>query len=162
MNIEYKTIQVKAKETFEEFDIVCAFQVLEHIDNVKSFIDSSLQILKKGGKLIIAVPFNNPYLFRNDILNTLNMPPHHMGLWNKKAFMNMDKFFPMCLEKLIIEKLPAEGYDFNRFYFVNKDIIYSKGMPFKYLFDKLYLKWLKTFHRFYGGKNIIAVFIKNE
>ena len=32
----------------------------------------------------------------------------------------------------------------------------------KSIYDKLYYKWLKTFHSFYSGKNIIAVFIKNE
>jgi SAM-dependent methyltransferase len=158
LNVEYKTIQDKAKIILDSYDVVCTFQVLEHIYDVKSFLDSSLKILKKGGKLIIAVPFNNPYLFGHDILNTLNLPPHHMGLWNLKTFKSLQKHFPLKLEKLIIEKLPLEGYDFERYFLVNKDINYSVGLPFKKLYDKLYFKWLKAFHSYYSGKNIVAIY----
>jgi SAM-dependent methyltransferase len=162
LEIDYITIQDKAKSIFETFDVVCTFQVLEHIYDIKSFIDASLKILRKGGKLIIAVPYNNPYLFGKDIFNTLNLPPHHMGLWNTKSFQNLEKFFPMKLQKLVIEKLPPTGYDFDRYYLINKDFNYPKGIPFKSIYDRLYYRWLKKFHSFYRGKNVIAVFTKNE
>lgn len=158
--LEYKTIEGKAEETKEEFDVVCTFQVLEHVANVNSFIASSLKILKKGGKLIIAVPCNNPYLFKNDILNTLNLPPHHMGLWGEKAFKNLSKYFPIKLNEIIIEKLPSSGYNFDRYYEVNKDILISNKNPFKKFLDKLYKKYLRNNHLKYDGKNIIACFEK--
>ncbi len=153
-------IQDKAKEVLGEFDVVCAFQVLEHIAEVKSFLDASLKILKVGGNLMIAVPYNNPYLFKNDIFNTLNMPPHHMGLWNQTAFKNLSRIFPIKLDQIIIESLPKKGYDFDRFYTINKDILYKPHYPFKSLFDRLYFKFLKRYHSKYSGKNIIAIYSK--
>jgi 2-polyprenyl-3-methyl-5-hydroxy-6-metoxy-1,4-benzoquinol methylase len=160
LGIEYATIQQKAEKVSEMYDVVCAFQVLEHIAEVKSFLDASIKILKKGGKLMIAVPYNNPYLFGNDKYNTLNMPPHHMGLWGKKAFKNLGEFFPLELEQIIIEKLPNSGYDFKQYYSINKDKNYSRGMPFKNLYDKFFFKWLKRNHYKKEGKNIIAIYRK--
>ena len=160
--LENKTIEQKAKEITNEFDVVCIFQVLEHISNVKDFISSCIKILKPEGKLIIAVPYNNPFLFKNDIFNTLNLPPHHMGLWNKKAFKSLSKYFPIKLNRIIIEKLPVYGYDFERYFNVNKDIFYKPSYPFKKIVDKIYRRWLRFSHNFISGKNIIVIFEKNE
>jgi len=160
LEVENVTIQEKAKKVSETYDVVCAFQVLEHIADVKSFLDASIKILKKGGQLMIAVPYNNPFLFVNDKYNTLNMPPHHMGLWGKEALKNLDKFFPIELEQIIIEKLPKSGYDFDQYFSINKDKNYAPGMPFKNLYDKFFLNWLKKNHYKKEGKNIIAIFRK--
>jgi 2-polyprenyl-3-methyl-5-hydroxy-6-metoxy-1,4-benzoquinol methylase len=160
LDVEHLTIEDKAKVTIEQFDVVCAFQVLEHVFKVKSFLDASINILKKGGLLIFAVPYNYPFLFKNDKLNTLNMPPHHMGLWNRDTFQNLSKFYSLQLETLVIEKLPSEGYDFEQFYKINKDINYCNNMPYKLLYDKLFYFWLKIFHTKYSGKNIIAILKK--
>lgn len=160
--VEFITIQQKADTTTEKYDVVCSFQVLEHVAEVKSFLDASIKILKKGGKLMIAVPYNAPYLFKNDKFNTLNMPPHHMGLWGKQAFKSLSKFFPIELEEIIIEKLPKCGYDFDQYYRINKDKNYPVGMPLKKIYDKFYLMWLKKKHTEKDGKNIIAIFKKNS
>jgi 2-polyprenyl-3-methyl-5-hydroxy-6-metoxy-1,4-benzoquinol methylase len=88
-----ETIQQYSEKHKGEYDTVCNFQVLEHIAAVKTFIEGSLLVLKKGGKMIIAVPNNNPYLFEWDDYHTLNLPPHHAGLWNKLAFKNMETAF---------------------------------------------------------------------
>ena len=161
LGVEYITIQEKSKSSKEVFDVVCSFQVLEHIADVKSFLDASIKILKKGGRLMIAVPFNDPYIFKNDKFNTLNMPPHHMGLWNRKAFENLCKFFPLRLEEIIVERLPNSGYDFDQYFSINKDIKYPLLLPFKSCYDKLYFKWLKKNHKKINGKNIIAIFKKD-
>ena len=160
LDVELETIQNFSNRKGEQYDVVCIFQVLEHVCEVRSFLEASIGSLKQNGKLIIAVPLNNPYLFKNDIFNTLNLPPHHMGLWNKEAFGNLTKFFPLKLEKLIIERLPNAGCDFERYYVINKDIIYKPSFPFKRLFDKLYLKYLKRNHENYTGKNIIVSYSK--
>jgi 2-polyprenyl-3-methyl-5-hydroxy-6-metoxy-1,4-benzoquinol methylase len=160
IKLDNKTIQEKAKETEDFFDVVCTFQVLEHISEIHSFIEACLKVLKRGGKFIIAVPYNSPYLFKKDKLNTLNMPPHHMALWNKKSFENLGRYFPVVLNDIIIEKLPAEGYDFDRYFKVNKDSLYPLKFPLKRIFDGLYFRWLKRFHSKISGKNIIAVYEK--
>ncbi len=67
------------------FDTVTAFQILEHIYDVRGFLDDLTAMVKPGGRLIIAVPNNEPYLRRFDPYNTWNCPPHHIGLWNRDS-----------------------------------------------------------------------------
>jgi 2-polyprenyl-3-methyl-5-hydroxy-6-metoxy-1,4-benzoquinol methylase len=82
-NIVNKYVQEYQIENQSKYDIVCSYQVLEHISDVFGFIDAKLNCLKIGGKLIISVPNNDSFI---QYLNSaLNMPPHHMGLWNKKS-----------------------------------------------------------------------------
>jgi SAM-dependent methyltransferase len=94
-----------------EYDIVCSFQVLEHIAAVDKFIKDSLKLLKKGGKLIISVPNNDSFIFKdNEII--LNFPPHHMGLWNNYSLINLQNTFIMKLIDLCDEPLQKyhQGY----------------------------------------------------
>jgi SAM-dependent methyltransferase len=158
--IKQETIQEKAQQGKNLYDIVCTFQVLEHVSEIHSFINACLDILKPGGKFIVAVPYNSPYLFNHDRLNTLNMPPHHMNLWNRESFEKLPGYFPVKLLNIIVEKLARGGYDMERFYEMNKDNIYPLSSPFKKIFDKIYYWWLKYSPIKKNGKNIIAVFEK--
>jgi 2-polyprenyl-3-methyl-5-hydroxy-6-metoxy-1,4-benzoquinol methylase len=97
-----------------KFDLVCGFQVLEHISDVDNFIKSSLKCLKPGGRFIFSVPNNDAIFFSLQKLlpNThpkysnqlatlaLNMPPHHMGLWDAHVIRNLPRFFEMDLLQL--------------------------------------------------------------
>lgn len=98
------------------YDIICTFQVLEHISDVNNFLYHCCRLLKQGGKLIIAVPNNDSLLFSNQNnlsyvnpqhkLNCLlNMPPHHMGRWNLSVFKNLDFFFPLTFKKSYFEPI---------------------------------------------------------
>lgn len=82
------------------YDMVCMFQVLEHIQDVKGFLDSALKCLKKGGKLVIGVPNNEPYFQGYDKYCTLNLPPHHMGLWNKEVFTKIAPLFNLQIQEV--------------------------------------------------------------
>ena len=73
----------------EQFDTVCAFQLLEHVYDVRSFLDGLVAVTKPGGRLIIAVPNNEPYIRRFDPYSPLNCPPHHIGLWNRTSLTKM-------------------------------------------------------------------------
>lgn len=158
LNVENYLIEVEASTSIECYDAVCFFQVLEHITKVYDFIDSSLKTLKKGGQLIIGVPNNNPYLFISDKWHTLNLPPHHAGLWNEKSLESLEKVFPIKLKKIEFEPL-VNSYE----YFVKIQIDNSKYLK------KLMLKALvrvapKLLNFFYcklvNGRNVLAVFVK--
>lgn len=82
-----------AQSHSNQFDVVTYFQVLEHVSDVKSFIGNSLKLLKTKGKLVIAVPNNNPFLFKYEKYHTLNLPPHHLGLWSVEAMSNLPNIF---------------------------------------------------------------------
>lgn len=94
----------------DQYDIVCSFQVLEHIADVSNFLKACIQALKIGGKLIVVVPNNNPFLYKFDKYHTLNLPPHHMGLWDEASLRSLTKFFPLKIDRLFVENLQKEDY----------------------------------------------------
>lgn len=100
LKVYRELIQEHAIKNEGFYDVVCMFQVLEHIYDVKEFMDASLKVLKKGGKLIIGVPNNEPYFLGYDKYCTLNLPPHHIGLWNKKVFEKFSTLFNLMILKI--------------------------------------------------------------
>ena len=107
---DYSKIPVKY---YGAFDVVCSFQVLEHIADVKSFLEKAINLLKKGGKLIINVPNNDSYIKFLDT-SFSQFPPHHMGLWNEKSLSNITKFFPIEFVKILkepLQKYHISGYN---------------------------------------------------
>lgn len=95
------------------FSVVCSFQVLEHISDIKSFMESSLHALEKGGKLIFAVPDNNNLFFKYQNLYSkvqtyigsllLNLPPHHMNFWTKNSLTNLQSYYPIKVDNFFYE-----------------------------------------------------------
>jgi len=93
-----------AKETPHSFDAICTFQVLEHIPEVKKFLESLIQLLKPDGKLIISVPNNHSFTkhYHNDLLD---QPPHHMTQWSVETFEFLTQIFPIKIENYRYEPL---------------------------------------------------------
>jgi SAM-dependent methyltransferase len=115
-----KNLQVKGMllEEFlqsenRKFDVICAFQTLEHIAHVREFIMSAIEILRPGGRLIISVPNNDSWL-QFDEENWLNLPPHHMGLWNEDSLRSIERIFPLTLQDLYHE--PLQNYHIGPYY----------------------------------------------
>lgn len=96
-------------DSIRDADVTCSFQVLEHIADVKSFIHEAIESTKVSGKIIFAVP-NNDCFLKDDKYGFLNMPPHHMGLWNKDVFSQLPNFFPLELVNIHEEKLQPVHY----------------------------------------------------
>ena len=88
--IECLSIDIKDDKTklpHKEYDFICLFQVLEHLDNIHKLVDRLKKLLSKNGELIIAVP--NERIIEFNELNgaLLDMPPNHIGRWSKKTFI---------------------------------------------------------------------------
>jgi SAM-dependent methyltransferase len=86
------SIEEHAVDHPDAYDVVCSFQVLEHISDPKSFIESSLRCLRKGGKMIHSVPWEDGFI-GTQTNNVLNMPPHHATRWTDKALRNLAVLF---------------------------------------------------------------------
>jgi 2-polyprenyl-3-methyl-5-hydroxy-6-metoxy-1,4-benzoquinol methylase len=104
INVIKRTIQDYALSRENTHDVVVAFQVLEHITNVNSFIESSIKVIKPDGLFIIAVP-NNDSFIKNAQNNLLNLPPHHLLHWNEESLRYIANKFNLMIIDVYKEKL---------------------------------------------------------
>jgi 2-polyprenyl-3-methyl-5-hydroxy-6-metoxy-1,4-benzoquinol methylase len=160
LNVINSFVEEEAKQNRGKYDVVCCFQVLEHITDVRSFIESSVSLLKKDGKLIIGVPNNNPYLHVFDKYHTLNLPPHHAGLWNKKSLMTLADVFQMKNKTIIFEPLSIT-YD----YFLSFQMKHHPNKIYRKLLVRINNFIPKLLRKFLlktiSGRNILAVYSKS-
>lgn len=97
-------IEVFSKGRADAYDVVCSFQVLEHVYAVHDFIKASLSVLRPGGVFVVSVPNNDSFIFRNDDI-IMNMPPHHLGRWNMNTLIKLQDHFGMKIDAIHIEPL---------------------------------------------------------
>jgi 2-polyprenyl-3-methyl-5-hydroxy-6-metoxy-1,4-benzoquinol methylase len=104
-----QTIQEHAKAYSEKYDVVCFFQVLEHVDCINEFVKSAIQCLKKGGTLIISVPNENSFL-KYELYGFLNMPPHHLSRWNETSLRKLGEIFGLEVLSVEFDSLDSSHY----------------------------------------------------
>ena len=102
--IENESIQSHSVAHPAQYDVVCAFQVLEHVSEIHSFIESSIKALKPGGLLIYSVPSADSFLSIVSNYN-LNMPPHHVSFWSDKCLKHIAEIFGMKIVNIEHDKL---------------------------------------------------------
>jgi len=148
------TISEHKQGHIEAYDVVCSFQVLEHIMDPFLFLRDTLSCLNNNGYLIISVPSEDSFvsLARNNILN---VPPHHVTRWPDKSFMFLQKIFNIELLQLHHERLD----DIHKKWFagiVGRDIISSllKIKSYTLFDDSIKDKLLTKFG------NLMGIFIK--
>jgi len=79
-----------------QFDIISFFEVLEHQEDLASFIANIKRLLKPGGWIVGSTP-NRDRLFahRQQKLDGQDTPPNHFFWWSKKSllyFFNLNDF----------------------------------------------------------------------
>lgn len=90
----------------KRFDVICSFQVLEHVPSPFDFLEGMIDLLNPGGRLIISVP--NAAVMKNiDPHNQdlLNQPPHHMSHWDERVFRSLIKLLPVEVKTVRREPL---------------------------------------------------------
>lgn len=161
LNAFNETVEEHSLNNYETYDVVCSFQVLEHITNVDSFLKAQIDCLKKGGKLIISVPNNNSFIkYING--GVLNHPPHHMGLWDKGSLCKLTNFYNLKKEKVLYE--PLQSYHVDWFVDIiegriNKSII-TKKLYNKFKLSKNFKRLVKRFRKRIKGHTIMVIFTK--
>lgn len=68
------------------YDIVTAFEVLEHQDDVSTFMDSLVRLLEPGGFVALSVP--NRERWRH-VADDWDYPPHHLTRWNASSLVDL-------------------------------------------------------------------------
>ena len=62
------------------FDVICAFEVLEHVENISAILEPVRTVLRPGGRLFVSVP--NRKRPRPLHRQALDLPPHHVSRWH--------------------------------------------------------------------------------
>ena len=90
-----------------EYDVVCAFHVIEHVADPADFVRNMLAALRPGGLLILAAPtWPSPM---TDLPNfVLNAPPQHLTWWNPGAMRALCDAFG--LNQVELRELPGQPF----------------------------------------------------
>lgn len=80
-----KTIPIDIAKIQNKFDIVCAFEVLEHVWDNDTFMQNCVNLLHKKGKIIFSTPDPEGILTINEN-GWLNLPPHHQFDFSYQTF----------------------------------------------------------------------------
>lgn len=98
-------LQTHAQRHAGAYDVVCAFQVLEHVPQVRAFLESACDCLRSGGRLILAVPSEDSFA-NVDFWDVLNMPPHHVTRWSDLSLRNAARQLGLKVAAIEHEPLP--------------------------------------------------------
>lgn len=96
---------LKQIEFKESFNIICMFQVLEHMDGIDSVFSKLHWLMKDGADLFISVPNPRRIEFHELNRSLLDMPPNHIGRWNKSSFEAIAQRTGFQIESHVIEEL---------------------------------------------------------
>jgi 2-polyprenyl-3-methyl-5-hydroxy-6-metoxy-1,4-benzoquinol methylase len=161
LDVHADTIQDFARTHQNAFDVVCYFQVLEHITDVQSFVQASVDALKPGGKLIICVPNNEGFL-KYDKHNLLNQPPHHMGLWTTASLRNLSRICNITLKEVHYEPLYRSNHSWAHTVFVGAFYTFHwrLGALVKSLPKPAVSTLIKMLGKQLKGHSVLAVYTK--
>jgi len=84
LDVALRSVQEEAAEHPGACDVVCHFQVVEHVEDPAGFLAACALALRPGGCLIVAVPAEDSFLALVES-GWLNMPPHHLTRWPDRA-----------------------------------------------------------------------------
>ena len=96
------------EEARGRYDVVTAFQVLEHVPEPRQFAAQLAAMLRPGGSLIMCAPLHPSPL--TEIPNFLiNAPPHHLSWWSEGAFQALAE--AIGVEPLEFLQIPSSPHE---------------------------------------------------
>lgn len=104
LDVRAESVAAHASTHAGGYDVVCSFQVLEHVVDVHEFVLSSVAALRPGGLLLVSVPNNDAFIFK-EFQPILNFPPHHMGLWTANALLGLQRIADIQAAAVLLEPL---------------------------------------------------------
>src|SRR5581483_4571567 len=88
----------------KEFDVTCAFQVVEHVSDPLGLIGAMIALTRPGGQIIISAPNAGAYISR--CRDLLNAPPHHVTWWEDRTWHWLARSF--CLADVELYHTPID------------------------------------------------------
>jgi 2-polyprenyl-3-methyl-5-hydroxy-6-metoxy-1,4-benzoquinol methylase len=103
VNISESSVEEVAEGT-ARYEVVTAFQVLEHVPDPLGFFRQCVRCLADGGRLIVSVPNAMGFMSRREN-SYLNYPPHHVSWWSLKSFLFLARRFGLSVVDYHEDKL---------------------------------------------------------
>ena len=89
-----------------KYDVICSFQVLEHIEEPFDLLKQMSDLVVSKGLIICSVPDDEfMSLVDPDRRSLLNAPPHHVSMWTERAFRSVGQAMSLTLVNVIREPL---------------------------------------------------------
>lgn len=126
LDIRKQSIESHAVDMPEFYDVVCNFQVLEHVSDPRCFLESCIACLKPGGKLIVSVPSLSSFS-RYLTNHILDLPPHHLTRWTDKALGYIADLFGLLTIEIWHEPLQPLHYSMYAKTVVEEALGYGRG-----------------------------------
>ena len=104
--IERRTLETEAANHANYYDLVCSFQVLEHVPYPGDFLRAQASAVRPGGRILVGVPDQRSYL--GDLGLLLDRPPHHMSHWSEDVLRAAAPHFGCDTEW--VEREPLQPY----------------------------------------------------
>ncbi len=102
LNVCQESIEAHIRQNAARYDVICAFQVLEHIDTPRAFLTEMVKGLKEGGRIVISVPSAESFIAYSQN-HLLNLPPHHLTWWPDAALESLGRILPLDLLEMYHE-----------------------------------------------------------
>lgn len=141
INVRQEDLKIHAQNNKEEYDVVCLFQVLEHLTELDNFLKSIHLTLKSKGYFVIAVPNNDGFISQSSNY-TFNLPPHHTILWKEYTLRYLAQkynFEVISVEKELLQDVHRDYaygsffiYNIKRVFFLPTKLI-DKSMSHKFI-----------------------------
>lgn len=96
-----QTVEQHSLNHKQQYDYVLSFQVLEHVSNPRSFIQSCLECLQPKGMLVLGLPADSSWLGTATGFG-LNMPPHHVTKWPDITVQKIAELFDIELRSFTV------------------------------------------------------------
>ena len=97
--IHAEMVEQCARTRAGSFDLVCSFQVLEHVTNPASFIYSCVQCVKSGGLIAFSTPNIEHAVFANR-QDAFDLPPHHVGHFSPEVYRRLAGKYGLHLQSI--------------------------------------------------------------
>ena len=88
LEVHRRSVSEEVEKNRGQYDVVCHFQVLEHVADVSGFMRDCAALVRPGGLFAVSVPAEDSMIGLSPA-NWLNMPPHHVTRWSDRALVDL-------------------------------------------------------------------------
>lgn len=110
LNLNTINSDFKIMERIEEtYDVIMLWEVIEHLQDLKKFIELAYKKLNKNGKIILSTPnYNKIYNYPNREKHALyqDEPPVHLNFFTKESIKNIFALYKFSNCAVTIKKFP--------------------------------------------------------